>query len=328
MIPISVMRPYFPLIKNKLPILPEIFKNKDRVYIPFEGKIGGRPSTKLRIWLKINKYVLIDYKKGLVRNSIKGSPIKIGKLLRKKNELQLLKEYENDPFRSNCKNDKFVIVLSRHPYDLLGMSYNRGWDSCFNLCTDRTRLKLLHEINRNDIIFYLCKEGDTNIQNPVGRLLYGRNGENLYQLRTNVYGSYTEGFLEACNKFLEQYGICKVVDKCRTSDIQNYLKPKLYITPKQFSLNWKERLEYFKVTQSPLAKHDKHHLVRYLYYLLYQDPDAKFDENPAVRFLYYSNNQDDVDVSYEPSLKLRNLFCHTKFNHIQQEGRVSHAFSN
>lgn len=294
MIPISILRPYFPLIKNRKLILPEVFDNTDRIYIPFEGKIGGRPHKFIRIWLKSNGYRLVDYKKGLVQNISKGSPIRLGKLLRKKNMLNLLHLFENDPFRMTCKKDTFTIVLSRHPYDLLGMSIGRGWVSCFNLENDKTKEKLLKEIDREDIVFYLCHKEDRNIQNPIGRLLFGLNGNNKYNLRTNIYGSYTEGFVEACCNFLIQYGVGQPIEKQSVST-QLYLRPKDHIVPKQFSLNWRERLEYFKQTKSILAKYDKHHLVRYLYYLLHVDDDAKDDENPAIRFLYYSKKLSDQD---------------------------------
>jgi len=294
MIPISILRSYFPLIKNRKLILPEIFKNKDRVYIPFEGKIGGRPHKYIRIWLKSNGYKLVDYKKGLVRNISKGSPIRLGKLLRKNNMMNLLHLFENDPFRMSCRKDKFVIVLSRHPYDLLGMSVGRGWTSCFNLENETTEEKLLKEIEQEDIIFYLCEENDTNIQNPIGRLLFGKTKNNKYTLRTNIYGAYTEGFVEACCYFLKQYNMCQVLENNSVST-KSFLEPKDHISPKQFSLNWRERLEYFKITQSILAKHDKHHLVRYLYYVLYSDDDAEHDENIAIRFLYHSKKLTDED---------------------------------
>ena len=307
-IPISILRPYFHLIKNKKDILPDLFQGKDRLYIPFQGNIGGKPHWTIRTWLKSNGYKLVDYKKGLVQNIQKGSPIRLGKLLRIKKMDSLLKIYENDSFRSAIKQDEFLIVLSRHPYDLLGMSIGRGWTSCFNLENERTKHKLIFEIERDDIVFYLCKKNDTNIQNPIGRLLFGLNENNLYTLRTNIYGSYTEGFAEACNKFLCSHGygyVCKIRS---TQCIENYFTLKKNIVVNRDSSNWRERLEYFKQTKSILAKYDKHHLIRYLYYSIYDDSDAKFDDNISIRYLYYIKNCTCDDILSDPDIKIRKLY--------------------
>lgn len=207
MIPISILRPYFPLIKNKKDILPDIFKNKDRVYIPFEGKFGGEVPFPLRYWFRRNGYLLVDYKLGLVKNRHGGSPIRIGKLLRRKNELQLLRLFETDKFRSCCSIEKFLIVLSRHPYDLLGMSYGRGWKSCFSLRTPKTREKVIEEINNETIIFYLCHTDDYNIKNPIGRILYSKLENGLYKKRTPIYGMYAEGFSDMCDFYLDVFNV-------------------------------------------------------------------------------------------------------------------------
>ena len=82
----------------------------------------------------------------------KKNPVKIGKLLQKfeaDGQIEvtdrkdgkkttkwitgkpLLHEFKNDPIRSS--NGEFLIVISRHPYDVAGASTDRSWTSCMDL---------------------------------------------------------------------------------------------------------------------------------------------------------------------------------------------------
>ena len=88
---------------------------------------------------------------------------------------------------SSSKNNKYVIVISRHPYDIAGMSTGRGWRSCMNLVNGQYNQYVVYSIKGNVLIAYLCKEEDTtdivdskgihhkndkiNIQHPLGRVL-------------------------------------------------------------------------------------------------------------------------------------------------------------
>ena len=80
-----------------------------------------------------------------------------------------------------------VLVLSKHPYDIAGMSTGRGWRSCMNLVNGQYNPYVVYSIKGNVLIAYLCKEEDTtdiidskgvhhkndkiNIQHPLGRVL-------------------------------------------------------------------------------------------------------------------------------------------------------------
>lgn len=204
MIPISKLRPYFPLIKYRDPILPQIFGSSDRVYHVFEGRRIGRSPRILRQCLRREGYRIVDYRLGLVENiKAETSPIRLGKVLRKKKMFDMLHLYENDPARAYKNHQQFLIVLSRHPYDLLGMSVNRGWKSCFSLKNFNTKILLLNEIYKKSIIFYLCDLDDRNITNPFARVLFGPNSEEIYVQRSPVHGTDAAGFLDTCRVMLQ-----------------------------------------------------------------------------------------------------------------------------
>ena len=64
-----------------------------------------------------------------------------------------------------------IVVLSRHPYDIAGMSTNRGWTSCMNLHTDGMSSFVMSSLLTGALIAYLCRNSDSNIEHPLGRLL-------------------------------------------------------------------------------------------------------------------------------------------------------------
>lgn len=87
--------------------------------------------------------------------------------------------------RDSAKGD-LVIVLSRHPYDIAGMSTGRGWTSCMNLFTGMYKEYVDSSIKAGVLIAYLCSPNDKqvkiskydfrktkkiNIQHPLGRCL-------------------------------------------------------------------------------------------------------------------------------------------------------------
>ena len=82
--------------------------------------------------LKSIGYEVEDYIKGLAYKSDNPKrKIKIGKLLNKSNQT-FFHYFQNDPVRQSTKSE-FMVVISRHPYDIAGMSTNRGWESCMRL---------------------------------------------------------------------------------------------------------------------------------------------------------------------------------------------------
>jgi len=107
--------------------------------------------------------------------------------------------------------EKVYLVLSRHPYDIAGMSTGRGWTSCQTLDNREYTISIASTIEAGKLICYFCRESDTinikdssgnvhspnekgklnrekrgainiNIQKPLGRVLvktYTYNGNNI-----------------------------------------------------------------------------------------------------------------------------------------------------
>lgn len=133
------------------------------------------------------------------------NPVKIGKLLQKyeaDGQIEvtdrkdgkkttkwitgkpLLHEFKNDPIRSS--NGEFLVVISRHPYDIAGASTDRSWSSCMDLGLPRinypktkpnegiNRKYIPRDIEEGTLVAYVV---------PKNELFIGPNGEEKVKLQ-------------------------------------------------------------------------------------------------------------------------------------------------
>lgn len=144
-----------------------------------------------------NIYSLIDdfFVKGqYFMQSKKSNGIRIGKILNSCLEshitvncdLPITMKYYSQlkaPDLRDC-----CVVISKHPYDLAGMSSRRGWTSCMDITKEHGNMRhfVAMSIAGGSLIAYLCRNNDTyvnigserkskghkvNISNPLGRVL-------------------------------------------------------------------------------------------------------------------------------------------------------------
>lgn len=130
---------------------------------------------------------------------------KISKILNRINEIELLKSFNSDPLRQVHGNYK--IVISRHPYDIVGMSTDRHWTSCMDLGVEpivyRSKKdykdmkpgvysdKLEQDVKNGTLIAYLISPKDDNINKPLARILakpYKRRNKIYYYVSSKTYG--------------------------------------------------------------------------------------------------------------------------------------------
>lgn len=163
-------------------------------------------------------YVVEDYVAGIAADKKEGKrKIKIGKLLAKDPELK--KIFDADPQRHSSKTSKaeFLAVISRHPYDLAGMSTNRGWTSCMNLKDGCNKHYVIRDVKYGTLVAYLVRSDDKNINKPIGRVrIYKFTDEKkptrymfvrepqMYPKDANLpkFEEAIENWIEDVNKFL------------------------------------------------------------------------------------------------------------------------------
>lgn len=181
-----------------------------RIYLPLVGadtptNSEVKPSVE-RALNQIN-YDLIDYEKGYAKSSSDNRTVKIGKLIK---DPVLLQKYNNDPARQLSKQSKLLVCISRHPYDIAGMSTDRGWVSCMHLTGGDNASYVMMDVVNGTIVAYLIAENDKNINNPKGRYLIkpfineDNPDEILLVREQRAYGSTTPGFKETIDKWLDE----------------------------------------------------------------------------------------------------------------------------
>lgn len=145
---------------------------------------------------------------------------KIGGLLESLGNKGLLEKFKLDPIRLESSG-KYKIVVSRHPYDIVGMSTGRGWTSCMNLKDGCNRHYVNQELRHGTIIAYLVKDNDLNITNPISRILLkpyiNKKGiVVLYPQETDYsragYSSYSNAFKTRLLEIVDDFNN-KILDK-------------------------------------------------------------------------------------------------------------------
>lgn len=115
--------------------------------------------------------VLVDYIAGTGKDS-HGRIVKIGKALAKNAALK--KVFDSDPNRKslvNATRNHQLICLSMHPYDIAGMSTDRGWVSCMNLKDGSNKRYVKQDVAGGTLVAYLIDPQDKNINKPIARCL-------------------------------------------------------------------------------------------------------------------------------------------------------------
>jgi hypothetical protein len=156
-------------------------------------------------------YDVVDYTRGLARKKAGNqNPTKIGKILTAAAQAgddtanTILQKFQNDPKRAGTRAE-YQGVVSRHPYDIAGMSTDRGWTSCQDLVGGSRCTYVPQDIRAGTLVAYMITKDDVNINNPVGRILLkpyiNDQNQTAYALHNESYGTVTNEFRQAVNRF-------------------------------------------------------------------------------------------------------------------------------
>lgn len=185
-------------------------RNRYRLYFPLEVSSVKQQDTneivpkEIRDFLTKNGYVIEDYIKGIAGKKDSKNKFRIGKLL---TDPSLKSLFDNDKNRQGSKvlEGKLLVIISRHPYDIAGMSTDRGWTSCQNLIDGEYNEFVPTDIKAGSLIAYVVKDTDKNINNPICRLKIIRyessEGHYILMPAYEVYGTNIKGFKEVVQQF-------------------------------------------------------------------------------------------------------------------------------
>ncbi len=169
-----------------IPKLNEIFNGKDRITIDSDFRMS-LDDVKSDAWYYIYRGLSqLGYeitKAGYVDNVTwkkddvnKKQLFKIGRLLQK-HYPTFEDMFKKDKIREMKADAVYKIVISRHPYDVAGMSTGRSWTSCTHLpqkSNDKTGVYchlVSNAAREGTLIAYLVPISDNNISKPLSRSL-------------------------------------------------------------------------------------------------------------------------------------------------------------
>jgi hypothetical protein len=212
----------------------DLFGGKYRIYIPLESTSLAAQSTQTvkvnpRVSQEVEKsgYKIDDYIKGIASKTENGRvrQIKIGKLL----SPATAQVFANDPSRQASRKTNQIVVISRHPYDIAGMSTDRGWTSCMNLRDESNNKRFVPlDIKAGTIIAYLIDANDKNIKHPQSRMLIKPfvnilgSHEVALGIENKIYGDAPGTFSKTVDEWVER------INDSRKLDGIFELDPRLY----------------------------------------------------------------------------------------------------
>lgn len=246
-------------------VLDEVFGGKNRIIMPLNIDYSTIDNAHL-LFLKINEFLgkhgysvetLKDYIDGkAVKFKVDSdgkhiydnkNPVKIGKLLQKFEEdgeievmyrkdglkttkkvvgKPLLHEFKNDPLRA--ANGEFLIVISRHPYDVAGSSTDRSWTSCMDLGLDKINYPnkekrkgvnseyVKSDITEGTLVAYVITKDElfkgvggvdkVKIRKPLSRILIKPHDSDVGKLYTigKMYGSNYPEFYQRIQEWISE----------------------------------------------------------------------------------------------------------------------------
>jgi hypothetical protein len=232
------------LAKNKkYPFASWFPDGSNRVTLEFKREIA-RVNIVVQYEVEKLNATITDYMTGMATDKY-GRAVKIGKLLsqeinkleklylseqdeKNKNDIELniielknaLDLFNNDLNRSNKDAVDLDIIISQDPHDIAQASYERSWESCFNIGDPSGKDKgsnsesVFCEIMYGGLIAYLVRKEDTDITFPIARLLIRRysnqSGKNIAVPENKVYGTDINGFKSAVEQWINKHN--KYVD--------------------------------------------------------------------------------------------------------------------
>lgn len=207
--------------------------------------ISGSPDSSVLIFLEEHGYKISteDYIKGVARyvtqvgNPDRGIPlrdkeitIKIGKALdEKKASAEIIKKYENDPFRSSVKKNDFDIIVTGNPYDIYGGSTGRGWTSCMQMRKGEmghggpASLTMSEEINNHTHMVYLVPPGGDIDHDAIARVSFKlhnslTSNHSTLVAEDRVYGTAPTEFIHKAQEIMNSLFDGIRSDECYQKD--------------------------------------------------------------------------------------------------------------
>lgn len=204
--------------------LPHKNSELTRIYLPIPALNTSEIKIPPQLDNALNNigFFVVNYLTGTAKKKEDNSSreFSIGKILNKlitknKNSTMvdfyknLKQKFDNDPVRQSYLRPK-MIVISRDPLDIAGMSYDRGWTSCMRLTDGLYKKYVIQDVRHGSLIAYLTDLDDIKIDDPVARVLIKpylneKNKKEVIMVpEEQIYGTAPKNFRELVSNWVEE----------------------------------------------------------------------------------------------------------------------------
>ena len=194
--------------------LADWFDGKFRSYVKLQTSQLKKTQATLILEYEITRalefegFDFVDFNKAIAKKTKDDkNQFKIGRLLNRFKRHDLLDRWQKERAQEGGEANP-LVVISRHPYDIAGMSTDRDWTSCMNVYHGKFKNHVTNDCFIS-LIAYLIKPNDKNIQKPIARLLIkpyiGKRHEILYAPSLTVYNSpkrFKQAFINTVEAWL------------------------------------------------------------------------------------------------------------------------------
>lgn len=110
---------------------------------------------------------------------------------------------------NRTKQSSGYIVISRHPYDIAGMSTDRHWTSCMEIGGSNGRY-VIYDVAEGSLVAYVVRGNDKNIKNPLARItikpyISVKNPKDvLLVTEPDMYGTKIQKFKEIVQEYIDK----------------------------------------------------------------------------------------------------------------------------
>ena len=249
----NIYRLYYDLSSGK-----QITPRNKKPKLRFDIDIIDRLRDEVEVILDKFNFTLVDFDKNIAKsNKAHGQKIKISKVLNNTDKTIFKQYVEYLGALSNpvSGNEKLYVVISRHSHDIAGMASKPKITSCEDLSeyTDISQtligydedyvdgqegggVEVWRTIQYSGIIFYLIRDGDWDINDPISRFL----GDGICEFGNSYhfYGEFSNDFKNFVTEWLGHYrgNILNKYDLRTDKDLFN--KPVKFFMDEIFKKHW------------------------------------------------------------------------------------------
>lgn len=167
-----------------------------------DGFIDKHVTDAFELGKRLNRIPSEKWAKDFIKNYIDNLNAKLSDLITQYNG------YVSSITRGSKKARNLLVAISQDPHDIAQASYERAWDSCWNLDEGDYASCTIEEVRSGGLIAYVIDEDDIDIKKPYARVLMrkfvDKSGNIIIMPEHTIYGQHFSRLIQFLHKFANE----------------------------------------------------------------------------------------------------------------------------